>query len=96
MRLPPLYGAAIFQDTCVALIKKVRVGGVETTYINRFTLLMWGHIKNRGKRKPRKSRLLSSTKWEENRIESYTAVNQKLRKSKPRKSRNAFTNLSVK
>ena len=58
MRLPPLYGAAIFQDTCVALIKKVRVGGVETTYINRFTLLMWGHIKNRGKRKPCKSRLL--------------------------------------
>ena len=31
MRLPPLYGAAIFQDTCVALIKKVRVGGVEPT-----------------------------------------------------------------
>ena len=33
MRLPPLYGAAIFQDTCVALIKKVRVGGVEPIYI---------------------------------------------------------------
>ena len=38
MRLPPLYGAAIFQDTCVALIKKVRVGGVESTYIHRFIL----------------------------------------------------------
>ena len=25
----------------------------------RFTLLMWGHIKKRGKRKPRKSRLLT-------------------------------------
>ena len=33
MRLPPLYGAAIFQDTCVALIKKVRVGGVEPKVI---------------------------------------------------------------
>ena len=37
--------------------------------IPRFTLLMWGHIKKCGKRKPRKSRLLSSTKGEENRIE---------------------------
>ena len=35
----------------------------------RFTLLMWGHIKNRGKQKPRKSKLLSITKGEENRIE---------------------------
>ena len=40
-----------------------------TTGIPRFTLLMWGHIKKRGNRKPRKSRLLSSTKGEENRIE---------------------------
>ena len=32
-------------------------------------LLMWGHIKNRGKQKPCKPRLLSSTKGEENRIE---------------------------
>ena len=30
---------------------------------------MWGHIKKRGKRKPRKSRLLSSTKGKENRID---------------------------
>ena len=29
----------------------------------------WGHKKKCGKRKPRKSRLLSSTKGEENRIE---------------------------
>ena len=39
------------------------------TGIPRFTLLMWGNIKNRGKRKLRKSRLLSSTKGKENRIE---------------------------
>ena len=37
------------------------------TGIPGFTLLMWGHIKKR-KQKPRKSRLLSSTKGEENRI----------------------------
>ena len=44
----------------------------------------------REKQKPRKSRLsISSTKGEENRIESNTALNQKLRKSKPQKSRNA-------
>ena len=42
---------------------------VPSTGIPRFTLLMWGHIKNRGKQKLRKSRLLSSTKGEENRIE---------------------------
>ena len=35
----------------------------------QFTLLMWGHIKNRGKGTLRKSRLLSNTKREENRIE---------------------------
>ena len=40
-----------------------------TTGIPQFTLLMWGHIKKRGKRKPHKSRLLISTKGEENRIE---------------------------
>ena len=39
------------------------------TGIPQFMLLIWGHIKNRGKRKPRKLRLLSSTKGEENRIE---------------------------
>jgi hypothetical protein len=39
------------------------------TGIPQFTLLMWGFIKNLGKRKPRKLRLLSSTKGEENRIE---------------------------
>ena len=39
------------------------------TGIPQFTLLMWGHIKNCGKRKPRKLRLLSSTKGEKNRIE---------------------------
>ena len=37
------------------------------TSIPQFTLLMWGLKKK--KRKPRKSRLLSSTKGEENRIE---------------------------
>ena len=40
-----------------------------STGIPRFTMLMWGHRRNRGKRKPHKSRLLSSTKGEENRIE---------------------------
>ena len=40
-----------------------------STGIPRFTLLMWGQIKKkRGKQKPCKSRLLSSTKGEENRI----------------------------
>ena len=39
------------------------------TGIPRFTLLMLGHMKKRGKQKPRKSRLLGSTKGEENRIE---------------------------
>ena len=38
------------------------------TGIPQFTLLMWGHIKNRGKKKPRNSRLLSSNEGEENRI----------------------------
>ena len=37
--------------------------------IPRFTLLMWGHIKNSGKQKPHKLRLLESTKGEEDRIE---------------------------
>ena len=41
----------------------------EHTGIPRFTLLMWGHKKKRGKRKRHKSRLLSSTKGEENRKE---------------------------
>ena len=50
---------------------------------------MWGHIKNSGKQKPRKLMLLSFSKEEENRIELLTALNQKLQKSKPRKSRNA-------
>ena len=41
---------------------------------------MWGHIKkNHGKRKPRKLRLLGSTKGEENRIELLTAFNRKSR-----------------
>ena len=39
------------------------------TGISWFILLMWGHIKNRGKGTLRKSRLLNSTKGEENRIE---------------------------
>ena len=37
-----------------------------TAGIPRFTLLMWGHIKKPRKQKPRKSRLLCSTKGEEN------------------------------
>ena len=37
------------------------------TGIPRFTLLMWGHIKNRGKQKLRKLTLFSSAKGEENR-----------------------------
>ena len=47
--------------------QKIRVS--YCTGIPRFTLLMWGHIKKRRKRKPHKSRLLSSTKVEKNRIE---------------------------
>ena len=39
------------------------------TSIPRFTLLMWGLKKKTRKQKPRKSRLLSSTKVEEIRIE---------------------------
>ena len=42
------------------------------------------------KQKLRKSRLLSSTKGVENLIELQTLVQRKSRKSKPRKSRNAF------
>ena len=62
------------------------------TGIPRFTLLMWGHIKKRGMRKRRKSRLHSSTKGEENRIELLTALNRKLYELKLQKSRNACTN----
>ena len=43
--------------------------GFQSTGIPRFTLLMWGHKKKTRKQKPRKSRLLISTKGEENRIE---------------------------
>ena len=50
-----------------------------------------GTQKDDGKQKPRKSRLLSYIKWEENRIELQTTVNGKPQKSKPRKSRNACT-----
>ena len=39
------------------------------TGILRFTLLIWGHKIKPQKQKLRKSRLLSSTKEEENRIE---------------------------
>ena len=40
---------------------------ITCTGIPRFTLLMWGHKKNR--KQKRKSRLLSSTKGKENMIE---------------------------
>ena len=50
---------------------------------------MWGHIKNRRKPRRRKSRLLSSNKGEENRIEVKAVLNPKLRKSKPQNSSNA-------
>ena len=39
------------------------------TGVPQFTLLMSGHQKKPRKQKPRKSRSLSSTKGEENRIE---------------------------
>ena len=39
------------------------------TGIPRFTLLMWGTKTKSRNQKPRKSRLLSSTKEEENKIE---------------------------
>ena len=42
---------------------------IATTGIPRFTLLMWGHKNKTAEAKPRNSRLLSSTKGEENRIE---------------------------
>ena len=61
--------------------------------IPRFKLLMWGLKNITLKQNPRKWRSLSSTKGEENRLESSTEVNQNLRKSKPRKSRNACTKL---
>ena len=41
----------------------------DNTGIPRSTLLMWGHIKKPRKAKTGKSRLLSSTKGEENKIE---------------------------
>ena len=53
--------------TCVPFA--ILEGEKKYTGILRSTLLMWGHIKNRGNRKQHKSRLLSSTKGEENRIE---------------------------
>ena len=61
--------------------------------IPRFKLLMWGLKNITLKQNPRKWRSLSSTKGEENRLESSTEVNQNLRKSKPRKSRNACTKI---
>ena len=39
------------------------------TGIPRFTLLMWGHTQKNSEAKERKSRLLSSTKWDKNRVE---------------------------
>ena len=48
-----------------------------------------GTHKEMGKQKWRKLRLRSSTKGEENKIELKTALNQKLRKLKPWKWRNA-------
>ena len=53
-----------------------------------YTLILGTHKKH-GEQKPRKSRLLSSTKGEENRIELSTLFNPKLRKLKPRILRNA-------
>ena len=52
-------------------------------------LLMWGHIKKSGRKKPWKSRLLSSNKEEENREELKTILNQKSQKSIRPKTRNA-------
>ena len=45
------------------------VNKIVGTGIPRFTLLMWGHTKKPQKQKPRKTRLLSNPKGEENRIE---------------------------
>ena len=44
----------------------------------------------RGKRKPRKLRLLSSTEGEENRIELKTMLNKKSLKLKPRNACNEY------
>ena len=50
-------------------MKVARCNSKPFTGIPRFTLLMRGHIKRTQKQKPRKSKLLSSTKGEEDRIE---------------------------
>ena len=57
-------------------------------------LLLCGDTqKKRGKRKPHKLRLLSSTKGEESRMKLYTGLNQKLWILKLRKLRNACNKL---
>ena len=51
-------------------LQYLKIPSILTTGVPRFTLLMWGHTKKMWKQKLRKLRLLSSTKGEENRIES--------------------------
>ena len=47
---------------------------LNTIGILRFTPLMWGHVKEPRRQKPHKSKLVSSTKREEDRIELQTAL----------------------
>ena len=51
------------------LVNKVPSYLKQCTGIPPFPLLMWGHTQKKQKQKPHKSRLLSITKREENRIE---------------------------
>ena len=61
------------------------------TGIPWFTLLMWGHIKKPHRKwKPPNLRVLNGTKRKEYMVKLYTALNQKLRKSKLQKSRNVY------
>ena len=85
--LNPTSGKIVF--FCTAAQLRVGTLNEHSTGIPRFTLLMWDTNTNPGSQNLQKSRLLSSTKGEENRIEILTAVNQKLRKSKLQKLRNA-------
>ena len=68
---PPLFIPIYFWTGCLAYEIKMSqeiLGKNKITGIPWFTLLMWGTHKNCGKQKPQKSRLLGSTKGEENKI----------------------------
>ena len=58
-------------EPTTAMLLPPRQPKISNTGISRFMLIMWGQIKNHGKQKLHNSRLLSSTKGEENRIALY-------------------------